>query len=133
MDGHIVTPSAYPGHWVLLAFGSAGCPPCVAEIPDLNRLEEKFHGRLIVLMLDINDNAQQVRAFVRNRGVRYPVIRVGDINGQIPTEYGVSSPDGAVAIPVDVLIRPNRSISYVQVGGSGTMVFDAVATQLKDH
>jgi peroxiredoxin len=133
MDGHFVSPSAYPGRWVLLAFGSVSCPPCVAEIPDLNRLEERFRGSLVVLMLDINDNVQQVRSLVRNRGVRYPVIPVGDINGQIPTEYGVSSPDGAVTIPVDVLIRPNRYISYVQVGGSGTMAFDAVTSQLKDR
>ena len=36
----------------------------------------------------------------------------------IPIHYGVSSPRGDIELPVLVLIRPDRSIAFVQLGAA---------------
>ncbi len=70
------TLAAYRGKVILLNFWATWCPPCRAELPDLDRVSRRFSARGVVaigISLDRGDTAAaHVRRFLRNRRIRYP-------------------------------------------------------------
>ncbi|MCB1035901.1 MAG: TlpA family protein disulfide reductase [Acidobacteria bacterium] len=54
---------------VLLHFWSTWCPPCITEIPALERLAADFEGRpgFQVMMVAVDDELEKVRPFVGNQ------------------------------------------------------------------
>jgi thiol-disulfide isomerase/thioredoxin len=74
LDGRDLTLETYKGKVVLLNFWATWCGPCRAEIPDLIRIQETYKDRLQIIGMEVDDNdADQLRAFVRNKGINYPV------------------------------------------------------------
>lgn len=62
------------GHVTLVTFWATWCPPCVHEMPELERLYQAYHAEgLDILAISVDDAADlpKVRAFTRN--FHYPV------------------------------------------------------------
>jgi cytochrome c biogenesis protein CcmG/thiol:disulfide interchange protein DsbE len=66
------------GSPVVLNFWASWCVPCRDEAPDLQRLwnAERRRGA-IVLGLDMQDLTDDARAFIREFGLSYPMVREG--------------------------------------------------------
>ena len=104
LAGNTVNLSDYSGKPILLHFGTTWCPPCIAEIPDLNRLQSEYEGRLVVLYVDVQEDEATVRKLVEDRGIKY--LTVLDETGEVATRYGV------VAFPSNILVdREGRVVS----------------------
>lgn len=71
-EGHDVRLSRYRGTPVLLNFWATWCPPCRAEMPDLQAFHERYGGRIVVLGVNWNDDLSDARAFLEEYGVTYP-------------------------------------------------------------
>lgn len=72
-NGKTVSLSAYKGKWVLVNFWATWCPPCLAEIPDLESLYGD--GKLSVVGIAVNYNTrQEVLDFAKKEGITYPVV-----------------------------------------------------------
>lgn len=64
---------------VLVNFWATWCPPCVEEIPSLNRLLDHYRGRdLHIVSVDYRESAEDVAAFLEERPVGFPVLMDGD-------------------------------------------------------
>ena len=50
VNGNIVTSADLKGKYVLIDIWATWCGPCVQEVPYLNKLEEKLHGKEIAFM-----------------------------------------------------------------------------------
>ncbi len=65
---------------VLLDFFGNECPPCLMEMPDLIALQKKFKKNFQIISIQvqtrISDNG--LRAFVKEKGINYPVINNSD-------------------------------------------------------
>jgi len=72
---------ALAGKAVVLEFWATWCAPCVAEIPHLNELAEKFKDRPIVFLSVTNEEPGVVEAFLKKRSV---VALVGIAHTQRP-------------------------------------------------
>ncbi len=75
LKGRAVRLSSYKGKVVLLNFWATWCPPCRAEMPDLIRMQRRYHGQGL-RVIGITYPPQQkseVRRFIRKLGVNYPV------------------------------------------------------------
>ncbi|MEN1967229.1 redoxin domain-containing protein [Lentibacillus sp. N15] len=95
--------SDYRGQRVLLNFWATWCPPCRAEIPDL----EKFYKNndVVVLSVDLTEtesNLDEVKNFADEFDMTYPVLldehsKVASVYGiqPIPTSYMIDS-DGII-------------------------------------
>jgi thiol-disulfide isomerase/thioredoxin len=59
---------------VLVNFWGSWCPPCRDEAPDLRAAAEEFDGRVQFLGVDILDNRQAAREFIREFDWPYPSI-----------------------------------------------------------
>jgi len=75
LDGAATSPAAYHGRVVLINLWATWCPPCRAEMPDLQRLYARY-GSLgfVVLGIDQGESATRAGAFARALGIRYPIL-----------------------------------------------------------
>jgi peroxiredoxin len=100
LDGERVALKSFRGKLVLLNFWATWCPPCRAEIPDLNRIQAAFEDQdVVVLGVSWDElSTEQVRKFVQNYKVAYPVLhgtqselsvigRAYQWEGYLPTTY----------------------------------------------
>lgn len=97
------------GRLVLVNFWASWCPPCREEAPALERAWRRYRDRGVVLVgLDLWDQEQDARAFLRQFGVTYP-------NG--PDARGVTAIDyGVTGIPETFFIRPDGTMARHWIG-----------------
>ena len=88
-EGARVALSDFRGKTVVLNFWATWCPPCRAEMPELQEVwEERGEGRdLVVLAVDVAEDADRVAGFVENFGLTFPVAL--DADGSVADHYGV--------------------------------------------
>jgi peroxiredoxin len=91
LDGKLISLSDYRGKPVILNFWYATCPGCLAEMPGMQKFYAAQHAAgkdVVVLGINIVDDAPTARQFVQERGVTYPVVL--DQNQQVLTLYRVN-------------------------------------------
>ncbi|MBI2955971.1 MAG: TlpA family protein disulfide reductase [Acidobacteria bacterium] len=75
------------GRVVVLNFWATWCPPCVAEMPSLERLHRRLGGRgVVVLGISVDESPRNYEAFLRTHGITFPNYR--DPEKRISTLYG---------------------------------------------
>ncbi len=87
-DGKLVGLSDYRGKVVMVHFWATWCPPCVEEIPALERLYRMFKGKdFEILAVNIDEGSVGVvTSFLQKNGVSFPVLL--DPQRAVPTLYG---------------------------------------------
>ncbi len=89
LDGSVQKLSNYRGNVVLLNLWATWCPPCIAEMPVLNAIAERFGPRgLVVLAVAGDDDVEAVRRFVASREIKFDVLL--DPGGAVGTQYGIT-------------------------------------------
>jgi peroxiredoxin len=79
--------SDFRGKIVVLNFWATWCPPCVAEMPSLERLHQRFRDRgLVVLGVSVDTDAAEYQNFLRTYNITFPNYR--DPEKRISTRYG---------------------------------------------
>lgn len=96
--GNTHTLSEYKGKTVFLNFWATWCPPCQAEMPDIQAIYEEYdtegEDALIVLGVAAPDygnekSEEEIKDFLEENGYTYPVVM--DTGGNVFTQYGVYS------------------------------------------
>ena len=62
------------GKVVLVNFWATWCPPCRKEMPDLEKLFERFGAKGFVVLAISDEETGKVEPFIRERGVTFPVL-----------------------------------------------------------
>jgi peroxiredoxin len=110
LDGRTVSLKALKGKVVFLNFWATNCPPCIAEIPDLNSLSREYkNSGLVVLGVSIDPSEKPVREMVKKLKMEYPVMMDSSRDVYFDT-YGL------FGLPVTVLIDRNGIIREKIVG-----------------
>lgn len=116
LDGRTKRLSAQRGKWVLISFWATWCGPCMQEAQILNRLAKTYPQQLSVLALAVKDSREKLNAFSAKLHPAYTILDAGPLTGQPALAYGVGNPTGGGSVPVNILVRPDGSIAYVQSG-----------------
>ncbi len=123
----------YKGKTVFLNFWATWCPPCKAEMPDIQRLYEEAltDGDDALIVLGVagpnmgNETSQEgIAAFLEENGYTYPVLM--DTDGSLFEEYGIYS------FPTTFMIdREGNVFGYASGMLSYDMMKDIVAQTLE--
>lgn len=95
----------YQGKVTVINFWASWCPPCIKEIPSLNRLKQAMQGKPFQLIsVNYAETAEKIRDFLKQVNVNFPVLI--DPEGQLTSQWKV------VAFPSTFVIGPNGTIRY---------------------
>ena len=108
MDGKPVELKAYRGKLVILNFWATWCPPCLQEVPDLVDFYQQHGEDAVVIGLAVDDDAKEIKEFIRVMDVTYPVAISTDA---INKKYG-----GILSLPITFFIDRKGRIVTQQVG-----------------
>mgnify|MGYP005749050769 FL=1 len=89
-DGEMMDLADWRGKVVLVNFWATWCPPCVTEIPSMNRLLAKYREQgLEIFSVDFQQSAEEIAKFTQRVPVDYPIVL--DQDGRISKDWGVFS------------------------------------------
>jgi cytochrome c biogenesis protein CcmG, thiol:disulfide interchange protein DsbE len=71
---HTIALKDYQGKVVVLNFWATWCPPCRAEIPALEALQNKYKSDLVVIGVSVFCSNTATETFYRDYRINYPVI-----------------------------------------------------------
>lgn len=101
------------GRVVLLNFWATWCPPCVEELPSLNRLQQRYAGRdLRIVSVDFRETPSQMAEFLQRTPVEFPILM--DRDGKLALDWGVFSFPSSFIIDRQGAVRysANRAIDW---------------------
>ncbi len=124
LDGDVVRLSSFRGHTVVLDFWASWCPPCIAQVPSMRRLTDKYkHQGVIVLDINVLDEQIIVQEFIAAHGhfgsdvlltltdestmsafgvEQFPSTIIVDKGGRIVARYSGGGPDDFARIEATV-------------------------------
>lgn len=131
--GNIHRLEDYRGKTIFLNFWATWCPPCKAEMPDIQKLYENSptEGEDAVIVLGVaapnmgqEGSKEEITAFLEENGYTYPVLM--DTEGELFASYGIMS------FPTTFMIdRDGNVFGYVSGMLSADMM-DSIVRQTLD-
>lgn len=109
LEGETVNLSDYRGEKVMVNFWATWCPPCRAEMPDMQKFHENTDVNILAVnLIDTESNRDNVPEFLDELGLTFPVLL--DEESEIATEYKI------VAYPTSFMIDSNGRIQLKTMG-----------------
>lgn len=104
LTGDSVTLSDLQGQWVLVNFWATWCPPCVSEMPYLQKIADERD--MVVLGVNFKESRETVEKFVTENNITFPILMNPDDRlllfyqaRSLPRTH-VIAPDGTVVLRV---------------------------------
>ncbi len=76
------------GKPVFLNFWATWCGPCIAEMPDIERLQQTMGDHIQIVGIDMRESVSTVRGFVQRGGFTWTFVL--DSTGEVSSDYEVS-------------------------------------------
>ncbi|ARU48388.1 TlpA family protein disulfide reductase [Sulfurospirillum diekertiae] len=113
--------SGYENKVVLVNFFATWCPPCKAEIPHLNNLQEKYKDNFVIIsvLLEENKSNEEISNFMKYNNIHY-IITNGIENFKLAQRVG-----GVKNIPLMFLYDKEGKYSTHYVGAIPEEMIDA--------
>ena len=86
-QGKTHTLKDYDDKVILLNFWASWCPPCVEEIPSMNRMAETLGDDFAIVSVNFQESAEHIREFMQKVQVDFPVLM--DSDGRVSAEWKV--------------------------------------------
>lgn len=122
LEGDSVKLSSLRGERVLVNFWASWCPPCRAEIPDLQEFHEDTDINILAVNLtETEQSFDNVPKFVKNFGMEFPVLM--DEESEVSTKYQIQP------LPTSFMIDSDGIIQYKAIGA---MNYDLMIREYED-
>jgi len=111
-NGETFTLSELRGKAVLVNLWATWCPPCRAEMPDMQKLYDEYKDQGFVVLavnMTYQDNPAAIVPFVQENGLNFPILI--EETGKVAEQYELRS------LPSSFFIDRNGIIQEVVIGG----------------
>ena len=109
LDGNPVNLRDLRGKVVVLNFWATWCPPCRAEMPEIEAIHQQYKDKgVTVIGIDIRETVAEVRDFIEDGGLSWTFVI--DRTGAVAAGYAVS------AIPTSFFIDAAGIVRAIEVG-----------------
>ena len=95
--------AAYAGKVVIVDFWATWCEPCKQSFPAYQKLVDKLQGKVVVLAVSQDDDAQGIPSFVQDTGAKFPI--VWDDGNAVAKSYDPPTMPTAFVVDADGIIR----------------------------
>lgn len=103
LEGDHTSLATFEGKTIFLNFWATWCPPCIAEMPNIQKLYDDVGDRddIVFVMVSVDDTAQEAKDFIERRAFEFPVYM---LTGQVPSAYF------STTVPTTFVISPEGKI-----------------------
>jgi len=108
LEGEAFTLSELRGKPVVLNFWATWCPPCRAELPELQSAAARYDGEIVLAGVNQAEAETAVAAFAHDLGINFPI--------PLDAQARVSRLYGARSLPTTFFIDRQGIIRQVQIG-----------------
>jgi thiol-disulfide isomerase/thioredoxin len=103
------------GKIVFLEFFGHKCPPCLASIPHMIKLQNKYKDKLAIVSVEVQGyNNSQLKSFAKEKGMNYIVVSNEKANGIV--DYISARSHWQGSIPFLVAMDKKGNVQFVQAG-----------------
>jgi thiol-disulfide isomerase/thioredoxin len=103
------------GKIVFLEFFGHKCPPCLASIPHMIKLQNKYKDKLAIVSVEVQGyNNAQLKRFAKEKGMNYIVVSDEKANGIV--DYISARAQWQGSIPFLVAMDKKGNVQFVQAG-----------------
>lgn len=121
LSGAPASLQSFRGKIVVLNLWASWCPPCRAEMPDLQRLYRTYKNRnVVVLGVNQGESAQRAGDFARSLQIDFPILL--DQSQQYGRVYA------ALGLPSTFVIDPAGTVAS---GFDGALTFDQMTAAIR--
>lgn len=123
-EGNEVSLADFKGKPIFINLWATWCPPCIAEMPSINKLQEYLGDDVAFVMLSLDKNFEKAKAFNKRKGYHFPIYELANT---LPEMY--QSP----SIPTTFIIDANGNLRMIHKGMAdySTTDFKEFLTSLK--
>ena len=111
-DGKTVDTQKWQGKVLVVNFWASWCPPCVEEMPTLDKLQQEFLQQNVLFVGIGIDSPSNIREFLSNTPVSYPIVIGGLEGSNLAKQLGNSQG----ALPYTIIINAKGKAMYSKLG-----------------
>lgn len=101
LDGEQVSFGDFKGKTIFINFWATWCPPCIAEMPDIQKLSNALQNEVVFLIVSLDEDPGKAHDFIAKKGFDLPIyfptssIPAAMRGNSIPRTY-VVAPNGRI-------------------------------------
>ena len=112
IQGKTISLADLRGKTVLLDFWTTWCPPCQADAPTIQRLNDKYGNKnLAVIGISVSEEREIVENYLKKHPHNYPVVLSSE--NQLPRPYQIG------VFPTYLIIAPDGTLMTAAQGDQG--------------
>ncbi len=112
LAGEEIDTKTFQGKFIWINFWNTGCPPCIDEMPSMQKIWEKFGGsKFVLLAVNVGEKKSDVISLVEDKDNKWTFPVLLDRKGEIFQMYG------ARYFPSNLFINPEGEVIGTAVGG----------------
>ena len=126
LEGNAQTLSDWKGKPIFLNFWATWCPPCIAEMPDINKLYQLVNKEDHFAIISVDEDREKAKQFAKRKDFDFPIYF---IKSRLPQVYE------STTIPTTYVIDTQGQIVISQLGMAkySSQDFVAYLMELKFH
>ena len=119
LEGNTLDLADWKGKPIFLNFWATWCPPCIAEMPDINKLYQSVNKEVHFAIISVDEDREKAKAFAKRKDFDFPIYFP---KSRLPKVYE------STTIPTTYVINTKGTLSSVKEAWLNTQVMPSSPT-----